>query len=511
MKISLAQSSKIPEPFHCLVIGLSRKNSYRKHPFISLISKDDRVFVDRILASEKTWDEKKVLIIPLPSNPTRKLVFLGLKEKKLWNHRIRQFALRKIIFIAKEAHLSKIAFFLNDFPFPENDQVTAVRTAVENLLLADFIFNKYKKEPKEGWPKIDTLTILTSDVNISLTKALKEGLIIGNAVNRCRILANTPGGEMTPQKLAEAAMKEGEKIKTLKVKVLNERDIEQLGMGGIIGVSRGSTEKPRFIVIEYWGAKRKYIKQKAKNTDAAVEKPLVFVGKGVTFDSGGLNLKPSDGIYEMHLDMSGGAAVLCALSAISQLKLPVNVVGLIPAVENMPSGSSYHPGDILRTITGKTIEVLNTDAEGRIILADALGYAQRYKPRLIVDLATLTGAAMIALGQRVTALFTQDKKLEMLARSVGERSGDEVWPLPLWDDYAEDIQGTFGDVANVGKTRYGGAITGAIFLKQFVGDSPWIHLDIAPTMTSIDGQNLAKGAIGTGVRFLVELSRHYIK
>ena len=237
----------------------------------------------------------------------------------------------------------------------------------------------------------------------------------------------------------------------------------------------------------------------------------MFCGKGVTFDTGGLNLKPTEAIYEMHMDMSGGAAVIHALSSIARLDLKVNVVGLIPAVENMPSGSSYHPGDLLRTITGKTIEVLNTDAEGRVILADALGYAQRYEPQLIVDVATLTGAAAVALGQRMIALFTQNPKLEKLGRDIGERSGDDVWPLPLWDEYLEDIQGTFGDVANVGKNRYGGAITAAIFLRQFVGEYPWMHLDIAPRMTTIEGDFLAKGAAGAGVRFLVELAREYAK
>jgi leucyl aminopeptidase len=299
---------------------------------------------------------------------------------------------------------------------------------------------------------------------------------------------------MTPEKLAEAALKE--KAPKLKTKILDQKEIKKLGMGGIIGVSRGSGERPRFIIMEYRGGKKD-------------EKPVVFVGKGITFDSGGLNLKPGSGICEMHMDMSGGAAVIHALAAIAKIGLKINIIGLVPAVENMPSGSSYRPGDILKTITGKTIEALNTDAEGRIILADALGYAQKYKPKIIADVATLTGAAIVALGQRVNAVFATSPELEKLSREVGEKSGDEAWPLPLWDDYAEEIKSDFADIANVGKNRYGGAIIGAIFLKQFIGDFPWVHLDIAPTMTPIENQYLGKGATGAGTRFLVELAKRY--
>jgi len=240
------------------------------------------------------------------------------------------------------------------------------------------------------------------------------------------------------------------------------------------------------------------------------EHPVVLVGKGVTFDTGGLNLKPSQHIYEMHMDMSGGAAVIHAIRAAARLKLKKNIVGLIPAVENMPSGSSYRPGDVLKTMSGKTIEVMDTDAEGRVILADALEYAKKYDPSLVVDVATLTGAAVVALGQRYSALFTADKKLEDTFRRVGEETGDPVWPLPLMADYEEEIKGTFGDWANIGKSRYGGAITAAVFLWQFTKDSsgksyPWVHLDIAPRMTAIEGEFLAKGAAGAPVRLLARI------
>jgi leucyl aminopeptidase len=474
----------------------------KDHPLFRSLAKDDQRYLFEVMTNEQSWGEKSSRVLPLPSNPAVRFVLLGRGYKKEGEGvPKRSFALkaRQAITILKEAKVSHGAVALKDFVPYGGELSDALRFFVINAQMADFAFTKYKTPPKEGWPKIDALDILADRNTKALADALREGIIIGEEVNHCRILANTPGGDMTPQKLAQAAVTEKKRWgRKLTVRVLDVQKMKQLGMGGVLGVGRGSADPPRFIIMEYWGSSK-------------TDRPIVFCGKGVTFDTGGLNLKPETAILEMHMDMSGGAAVIHAISAIARLQLPVNVVGLVPAVENMPSGSSYHPGDVLKTITGKTIEVLNTDAEGRIILADALGYAQRYKPKLIIDVATLTGAAMVAVGQRMIALMTQDPKLETLARQIGEDSGDDVWPLPLWDEYAEDIQGTFGDVANMGKTRYGGAITGAMFLRQFVGDYPWMHLDIAPTMTTIEGQYLAKGASGTAVRFLVELARHYAR
>ena len=209
------------------------------------------------------------------------------------------------------------------------------------------------------------------------------------------------------------------------------------------------------------------------------------------------------------MDMSGGAAVIHAIVLAAKMKLKKNIVALVPAAENMPSGGSYRPGDQLRTMSGKTIEVLNTDAEGRVVLADALSYAKKYKPRLVVDVATLTGAAMVALGVHASAIFSKDEQLIERFRALGEESGDYVWPLPLWEEYEDDIKGTFGDFANTGKTSYGGAISGAIFLYQFAKDYPWVHIDIAPRMTAVDGDHLSKGAAGEPVRLLMRLLETY--
>lgn len=360
-----------------------------------------------------------------------------------------------------------------------------------NFVMAEFSFREFLSEPKEGFPNIESL-FLTNVGGKEIKAGLARGVIIGEEVNRSRHIATMPGGAMTPDILARHA-KVAVKGMPVKVAILDEKKMKTLGMGGVLGVGMGSDVPPCFIILEYRGGKKN-------------EQPIVLIGKGVTFDTGGINLKPSDYILGMNMDMSGGAAVIHALAAAARLKLKKNIVVLVPAVENMMSGASYRPGDVLRSMSGKTIEVLNTDAEGRIILADALHYAKRYKPSLVIDVATLTGAALGALGERATALFTEDEKLELKLRHLGEESGDYVWPLPLWDEYDEEIKGTFGDVANLGRTRYGGAITAAVFLKQFVDKAyPWVHLDIAPRMTTLPDEFLAKGSAGAPVRLLIKL------
>ena len=400
--------------------------------------------------------------------------------------------IRKVASHAKAAKKKKIALSFSDFHFAQlaiSPAELAEMIAV-NLEMANFEFNVYKTKPKDGWNAL-VETIIVAKADKAIDQGLKKGRIIGEGVNQTRSLANTPGGDMTPEKLGEAAHTAAEGL-PIEVKVLDEIDMEELGMGGILGVGKGSNEKPRFIVMEYMQGEEG-------------EKPVVLVGKGITFDTGGLNLKPSAHIYEMHMDMSGGAAVMHAIVLAAKMKLKKNIVALIPAAENMPSGGSYRPGDQLRTMSGKTIEVLNTDAEGRIVLADALTYAKRYKPALVVDVATLTGASMVALGLHASAVFSKDEALISRFRALGEESGDYVWPLPLWDEYEDDIKGTFGDWANDGKSRYGGAIQGAIFLYQFAKDYPWVHIDIAPRMTAVDGDHLAKGAAGEPVRLLMKL------
>jgi leucyl aminopeptidase len=312
-------------------------------------------------------------------------------------------------------------------------------------------------------------------------------------VNACRALANMPGGDMTPKLLAKAA-KQAVTGLPVTVQTLGRAQMEKLGMGAILGVASGSPHEPTFTIMEYRGGPAK-------------QRPIVIAGKGITFDSGGLNLKTSAGIYEMHMDMSGGAAVIHSVALAAKLKLKKNVVGLIPASENTPGANAVRPGDILKSLSGKTIEVTDTDAEGRLVLADALTYAKRFNPSVVLDVATLTGASMIALGHYASGVLSRDDKLRTQIEKLGELSGDYVWPLPLWDEYEDMVKSPFADLQNhmINGGRYGGATEGGIFLWQFAKelDCPWAHLDIAPRMTSAPGDELAKGAAGAPVRLLI--------
>ena len=426
----------------------------------------------------------------------RYVVEVGIGKREEMDRRKLILAVRKAVAMAKNMKVKRLAVVLAELTFPHLmlSERELAELLVVNTEMANFEFVKYRTRPKEGWNVLEEVLIV-SRPSKDVETGIRRGRLIGSEVNNTRILANTPGGDMTPSRLADAAIEAVEGL-PVRVEVLGVDEMRELGMGAILGVGKGSVDQPRFIIMEYMGGE----------THA---KPIVLVGKGVTFDTGGLNLKPSEAIYEMHMDMSGGAAVIHTLALAARMKLPRNVVGLIPAVENMPSGSSYRPGDVLRSMSGKTIEILNTDAEGRVILADALYYAKRYKPALVVDVATLTGAAMVALGNKASAIFTKDEELERKVRAWGEESGDYVWPLPLWEEYEADIKGTFGDWANVGKGKLAGAIAGAVFLYQWAKDYPWIHIDMAPRMTSAEGEHLAKGATGTPVRLLWKILEQF--
>ncbi|OGG42454.1 hypothetical protein A3A21_02580 [Candidatus Jorgensenbacteria bacterium RIFCSPLOWO2_01_FULL_45_25b] len=424
----------------------------------------------------------------------QKEIVIGIGKKEDFTRRKFIITARRIAVSAKAGKIKKIAVSLENIlsfsPFLKEDE--AGELLIQNMELANFEFVAYKTQPEEGWNVVEEV-IIYGAIKEEIKQAIERGQMIADEVNASRKLINTPGGEMTPSVLAEAAKKAAQGL-DIKVSMLGKKEIQELKMGGILGVSEGSREEPKFILMEYMGGEGK---------------PIVLVGKGVTFDTGGLSLKPEQYMYEMHMDMSGGGAVIHTIALAAKLKLKKNIVALIPAVENMPSGSSYRPGDILKTMSGKTIEVLNTDAEGRIILADALTYAKKYNPELVIDVATLTGAASVALGERASAIFSKDESLIEKIRKSGEESGDYVWPLPLWEEYEEDIKGTFGDVANSTKTRYGGAITAAVFLYQFVKDVgySWLHIDMAPRMTSIEGEYLAKGSSGAPIQLLINFLR----
>lgn len=405
---------------------------------------------------------------------------------------------RKVIRVAHEHHIYKLSVSFSGFRFKGINDISDYnlgRILAENFEMANYEFRVYKTPPKEGFPSV--VSIHVGDASTDAKKGFKDGQLIASEINFCRTLANTPGGDMTPTILAKEAVRQL-KDTSATVKVLSVSEIKKLKMGLVLGVAKGSAEEPKFIIAEYWGAGK-----------SSTKKPIVLIGKGITFDTGGINLKPSEALMGMNHDMAGGASVIATVAIVAKLKLKKNVVALIPAVENAVSGSAYRPGDILTSMSGKTVEIFNTDAEGRLILADALTYAERYNPSLVVDVATLTGAALVALGKRASAILTRNSELEAKLRALGEESGEYVWPLPLWKEYEADVRGIHGDLANASTSNArtsGGTINGGMFLAQFASKfAAWAHIDIAPRMESIPEDMLGKGATGTPVRLLVRL------
>lgn len=420
---------------------------------------------------------------------------LGLKEALPMNSRKLRTLVRRIVSLAKQGKKRRIALdiaSLTELPGAAQNRSELLRTIAENVTMADYEFVTFKTAPKGGWHYLEEIALI-GDFTQEDKAALRFGEILAEEVNKCRELSNTPGGDMTPSVLA-ARIVSAAKGTGATTKILGKKALEKLGMGAILGVAKGSKEEPKLIIVEYRGGNK---------NDA----PIVLVGKGVTFDTGGLNLKPTNFILDMHMDMSGGAAVAHAVIAAARLKLRTNVIALVPAAENMPSGESYRPGDVLHSMSGKTIEILDTDAEGRVLLSDALTYAQRYKPSLVVDVATLTGAAVVALGTKASAVLSKDDTLAQKICALGEESGDYCWPFPMWDEYKDAVKGRFGDISNIPteNARQGGTINGAMFLAEFADGYPWVHIDIAPRMTSDKSDVLAPGAAGAPVRLLVRL------
>ncbi len=434
-----------------------------------------------------------------------KTLYLKCDEVDKMNLRKLFLLVRKMIVMAKGVKAEKLVFNFNDFKFksvkmPDEELGEIIGSQLD---FANYEFLDYKTPTEEGFNIVKEIII--SSTNSKIQKAILKGHTIAEEVNKTRTLSNMPGGDMTPQILAKKAQ-EAVRGLPVKVTVLGEKEMEKQNMRAILSVGRGSDEESKFIIMEYWGLSRPKSGLSKKS-----EKPIVLVGKGVTFDTGGINLKPSNSLLGMNMDMSGGASVIHTLALVAKMKLKKNVIGLIPSVENMASGKSYRPGDIVRSMSGKTIEILNTDAEGRVILADALAYAQKYNPEVVIDIATLTGAACVALGERASAIFTDDDKLSKTMEKIGEETGDYVWRLPLWEEYENEIKGTLGDWTNIHNkdSRYGGAIYAAVFLHQFIKGYKWVHIDIAPRMTAMAGENLAQGALGTPVRLLYKFIEEY--
>lgn len=450
------------------------------------------------LIKEKVFEGKlnqTSLIFSLGKLKVNQVILIGLGKKKEINlDKLRQ-ASGTVTKLAKGQGIKKLISNLIDIKIKNQTSVDISQAVAEGAILSLYKFDHYKSEKDNNENQLNELILLTAnEKNIANYKnGFNVAMKISTAVYLARDLINHPGNIATPTFLANQA-KIMAKKNNIKCKILSKSDIEKLGMGALLGVARGSHQPPKFIILEYGGTK----KDKA---------PIVIVGKGLTFDSGGISIKPSQGMEEMKTDMSGGAGAIGAIMAAAALRLPVNLVALVPATENMPGGSAIKPGDILKTMSGKTIEVLNTDAEGRLILADALSYAERYKPKAVIDMATLTGACIIALGSHASGIMGNDEKLIEAIRKAGDITGERVWPLPLWEEYDELIKSDIADVKNIGG-RGAGTITAAGLLKKFASKYPWAHLDIAGTAwTDKPKPYITKGAVGVGVRLVVQYLR----
>ncbi|MCL7451439.1 MAG: leucyl aminopeptidase [Anaerolineae bacterium] len=379
----------------------------------------------------------------------------------------------------------------------------ASQAVVEGTILGLYRYLELKNKPPDRLdPETFTLVQFDPDKVAEVEAGALAGEIVAEAACLARDLVNRPSNYATPTDLAELAMEIAGEFDEMRCQILSEEDADELEMGAFLGVAQGSDEPAAFIVLEH--------KPERPDLDT-----VVIVGKGITFDTGGISLKPSEKMDRMRGDMGGGAAVLAAMYAVGQLDLSLHVVGLVPATENMPSGQAYKPGDVLEAMNGKTIEVISTDAEGRLILADALAYAAQFKPRAVVDLATLTGACVVALGRGVAAgLFGTDEELSSRLQSASEASGERVWPMPLYDDYLDKIESLTADLSNSGG-RDGGVGTSAMFLKQFADGYPWAHVDIAGMAFEERPGGpkrppyLQKGGTGFGVRLLVQFLRDW--
>lgn len=436
--------------------------------------------IKKVLSGDFSGEKNEMFFVPyVEGMKPAGILFAGLgKKDKVSSESLRQAGGKAVRFLRdkgiKNAGLStEIISDLNLSPID----------FAEGALLGLYDYSKYKKDKNKG-KTFEALTVLSKPSD-KFRRELEWTRTLASAVAFARDLVNAPANDMTPTLLTKAAL--SLKKKNLVVKVLERKDAQRLGMGSYLSVAKGSHEPPKFIVLEYKGGKGN---------------PLVLIGKSITFDSGGISLKPSDGMEKMKYDMAGGAAVLGVMKAVSEAGLPVPVVGILPATENLPGGSASKPGDVVRSIDGKTIEIISTDAEGRMVLADAIGYAKRYKPRAIIDIATLTGACLIALGNEAIAMMGNDRELMNILKGVSEAVYERVWEMPLFEEYKEYVKSDIADLKNSGG-KTGSLVSSAAFLSEFAGDTAWVHLDIAGTAwAEKERPYVPKGASGIGVRLL---------
>lgn len=479
-----------PEKYHgdCIVVGVFETGELTDAA--KALDKASKGYLSKILG-EGDMNGKvgaSLLLHGIPNITSKRVLLIGLGKDKEFGEKAFLGAVRAAFKALHQTGAKDVGFYMMEVPVKERDVPWRV---LQTVILAEesvYRFDRHKSKPEKHQPPLAKVMISVNDKSSlsAAEAALQQGKATAHGMSVTKNLGNLAPNICTPTYLAEQA-KDMAKAYKLKVSVLEEKDMEKLGMGALMAVARGSRQPAKLIMLEYRGREK-------------MEKPVVLVGKGVTFDTGGISLKPASEMDEMKYDMSGAASVLGTLTAVAEMRLPINVVGIIPATENMPGGNATKPGDIITSLSGQTIEILNTDAEGRLILCDALTYAERYKPEVVIDIATLTGACVVALGHVVTGLMGNNEQLAQDLLQAGVRASDPAWQLPLSEEYQDLLKSNFADMANIGG-RWGGAITAACFLSRFTEKFSWVHLDIAGTAWKSGKE---KGSTGRPVPLLTQ-------
>ena len=490
MEFSIKSVSPEKQRSACVVVGVYEPRQLTPHA--KLINQAASNYLAEIV-SRGDMDGKAgstLLLHDVPSTQCDRVLLVGLGKEKEFRDQEYRAAIRCAVKALAETGAADATLFLTETAVKKRSSSWRIRQAAIVAQETLYRFEQFKNKKSQVRPALRKLTLAVErrSEQAPASDALDQGLAIAAGVALARTLGNLPGNVCTPAYLAETAQQLA-LDHGLDCQVLERTEMEALGMGSLLSVAKGSAQPPKLIVLQYPGGGKD-------------EKPLVLVGKGITFDSGGISLKPGAEMDEMKFDMCGAASVLGTLKAIAQMKLAINLTVIVPCAENMPGGSASKPGDIVSSMSGQTIEILNTDAEGRLVLCDALTYAERFKPKTVIDVATLTGACVIALGHVATGLFANDERLARDLLQAGEEAQDRAWQMPLWDEYQELLKSNFADLANIGG-RAGGAVSAACFLSRFAKKFDWAHLDIAGTAWKSGAD---KGATGRPVALLA----HYL-
>ncbi|MCW9088081.1 MAG: leucyl aminopeptidase [Gammaproteobacteria bacterium] len=476
----------------CLIVGIYEGKKLTPSAR-QLDEESDGIIKTALKGGDLSGSLGQTLMLTAPQGLScERLLLVGCgKEKELKDRSYRQIvqAAAKALLgtKAKEALCS-----LAELPVPERELDWKVRQFIEAAGHAAYRFdqmNSKKKDEERPVLRKVSFPYTTRGEGALIKLGIVQGRAINDGIDLTKDLSNLPGNICTPSYLADQARALARQHKSIKTTILDEKQMERLGMGALLSVSRGSRQPAKLIVMEFTGTT-------AKNK----QKPIVLVGKGLTFDAGGISLKPAAAMDEMKYDMCGGASVFGTMKAIAEMELPINVVGVVPSSENLPDGDANKPGDIVATMSGQTVEILNTDAEGRLILCDALTYSKKFDPSLVIDIATLTGACIVALGSHAAGLLANDEELAVKLLEAGQKSGDRAWQLPLWEEYDEQLKSPFADMANIGG-KGAGTITAASFLARYTKEYKWAHLDIAGTAWL---SNAEKGATGRPVPLLTQ-------